>query len=104
MNMMYFPHCFSVYDVDFIKNVIYDFKDEIKESELYRTLEEKKGTYDVIHLRRGDIAMKRYNGAHSMISKKTYVDAVKKFGNDISNCVRVSDDPGNDASRMDRQV
>ena len=42
LNMMYFPHCFSVYDVDFIKNVIYDFKDEIKESELYRTLEEKR--------------------------------------------------------------
>lgn len=93
LNMMYFPHCFSIYDVDFIKNVIYDFRDEIKESELYRKLEEKKGTYDVIHLRRGDIAMKGYKGAHSMISKKSYVDAVKQHGYDISEFVWVSDDP-----------
>ena len=37
--------------------------------------------------------MKGYKGAHSMISKKSYVDAVKKFGYDISNFVWVNDDP-----------
>lgn len=93
LNMMYFPHCFNLYDPKFIKEVVYKFKDEIRESEMYKTLEAKKGTYDVIHLRRGDIAMKGYKGAHSMISKRSYVDAVKKFGYDISDFVWVSDDP-----------
>lgn len=93
LSMMYFPHCFSVYDVNFIKNVVYVFRDEIKQSDMYKSLESRKGTYDVIHLRRGDIAMSTYKGAHSMISKKSYVDALQKYGYDISEFVWVSDDP-----------
>jgi hypothetical protein len=93
LNMMYFPHCFQVMDRDFIKNVLYTFNDTIKQSELYRTLESKKGTYDVIHLRRGDISWPSYKGAHSMISKKSYTLAVQKLGFDISTFIWVSDDP-----------
>jgi len=93
LNCMYFPHCFKLYDTDFIKNVVYKFKDEIRNSELFKALEKRKGTYDVIHLRRGDIASKSYHGAHSMISKKSYVNAVENAGFDISDFVWVSDDP-----------
>lgn len=93
LNMMYFPHCFKLYDSNFIKNELYQFSEEVKASQLYKTLERRKGTYDVIHLRRGDIAMRNYTGAHSMISKESYIKAVKKFGYDPKNFIWVSDDP-----------
>jgi len=92
LNMMYFQHCFDIMEMDYIKREVFKFSDAIKQSELYKTLEKKKGTYDVIHLRRGDIASLSYKGAHSMVSKRSYIKALEKYGYDISKFVWVSDD------------
>ena len=92
LNMMYFPHIFETYDVPFVKE-LYTFSDAVKSSKLYQTLERRKKTYNVVHLRRGDIATKSYKGAHSMISKESYIKAIKKFGYDPDTFIWISDNP-----------
>ena len=52
----------------------------------------KKHTYDVIHLRRGDIATSNFSGAHSCISKHSYLKALADINLDISNIDWISDD------------
>jgi len=70
----------------------FEFSDAVKNSEVYKELETKKGTYDIAHFRRTDISRKHYSGGHSMVSKKSYYDAFKKFGVDKDKVEWVSDE------------
>jgi hypothetical protein len=92
LNCMYFSHCFELFDDDLIKE-IFTFKDEILNSEMYKYFYNKKGTYDVMHIRRGDISHINFNGAHSMISKDSYLRQLQNLKIDSNKIVVVSDDP-----------
>tara|TARA_A100001037_G_scaffold63293_1_gene55373 strand:+ start:75048 stop:77000 length:1953 start_codon:yes stop_codon:yes gene_type:complete len=70
----------------------FEFTDEVKNSDVYRELESRKGTYDIAHFRRTDISRKTYKGGHSMVSKKSYYDAFEKFGVDRRDVEWVSDE------------
>ena len=70
----------------------FDFTDEVKQTDMYRELEDAQGTYEVAHFRRTDIAQKNYVGGHSMVSKKSYNDAFKKYGSNAEDIVWVSDE------------
>jgi len=70
----------------------FEFSDELKETELFKELSSLKGTYDVAHFRRTDIAASDYVGGHCMVSKKSYEDAFIKYGVDGSKIVWVSDE------------
>lgn len=69
------------------------FSDELRQSDVYGELEAAKGTYDVAHLRRTDIAAPGYVGGHSMVSRRSYHAAFKEFGCDPEKVVWVSDEP-----------
>lgn len=74
----------------------YEFKDEIKQLDVYKMLEDKQGTYDIAHLRRDDISSPQYNKnnhqGYSVISKQSYLNAFKKFGFDVNEMEWTTDD------------
>jgi hypothetical protein len=82
-------------DLSYIKH-IFELSDLIKESETYKYWESKAGTYDVAHLRRGDIADINYNlnndQGYSVVSKNSYFSAFEKFGYDKDKIEWISDD------------
>lgn len=71
----------------------FEFSDEVKQTDLYKELEDNQKTYDVAHFRRTDIAQKNYVGGHSMVSRKSYLDAFKKYDQDQSKVIWISDEP-----------
>jgi len=75
---------------------LFEFSDRIKNLPIYKKYEEIKGTYDVAHLRRDDIATPEYNKTnlnfYSVISIKSYKDAFKKFGYDENKIIWITDD------------
>jgi hypothetical protein len=86
----------KIYDgmsLEYIRN-IFELSDIVKQSKSYKYWESKKGTYDVAHLRRGDIADIRYSSEHkySVISKESYYDAFNKFGYDKDKIEWISND------------
>ena len=83
LHSMYFKHNYDLLDDDLIKE-IFSFNDAVLNSEIYKTLSVKKHTYDVIHLRRGDVASTNFSGAHSCISKHSYLKALEAINLDIS--------------------
>ena len=82
-------------DSKFIKS-LFEFSDLVKETDSYKYWESIKGTYDVAHLRRDDIANVEFNLTHiqgySVISKESYFKAFEKFGFDKDKIQWVSDD------------
>ena len=70
----------------------FEFSDEVKQTDLYKELEDNQGTYDIAHFRRTDIANKNYKGGHSMVSRNSYLNAFKKFGYNPEKIVWVSDE------------
>tara|TARA_B100001057_G_scaffold324894_1_gene325091 strand:+ start:3706 stop:5628 length:1923 start_codon:yes stop_codon:yes gene_type:complete len=68
------------------------FTEEVKNTDMYKKLQDAQGTYDVAHFRRTDIARKNYVGGHSMVSKKSYHEAFDKFNVDESKVVWISDE------------
>ncbi|MAG24328.1 hypothetical protein CMI47_02005 [Candidatus Pacearchaeota archaeon] len=73
-----------------------EFSDEVKSLDSYKYWESRKGTYDIAHLRRGDISSVIFNKNniqyYSVISKEAYYNAFEKYGFD-KDCVEwVSDD------------
>jgi hypothetical protein len=78
---------------------VFEFSDEVKECEAYKYWEARKGTYDVAHLRRGDIAVPRPIVAgvnnYSVISMESYYRAFEKFGFDKNAMEWISDDNTN---------
>lgn len=89
LDCMYFKHCFDLLSDDLLKE-IFQFKNDILESDVYKYFINMKETYDVIHLRRGDIANENFTGAHSVISKKSYTDFINKIN--LTNLIWISDD------------
>jgi hypothetical protein len=69
------------------------FSDELLHSKVYREISAKKGTYDVAHFRRTDIAAADYQGGHSMISRSSYAAAFLEFGSNPDAIEWVSDEP-----------
>jgi len=69
------------------------FSDELKQSDMYKELEDNQGTYDVAHFRRTDIANKNYKGGHSMVSKESYLTAFEKYNQDPDKVKWISDEP-----------
>ena len=63
----------------------FEFSDEVKQTDMYKELQDLQGTYDIAHFRRTDIAHKNYKGGHSMVSRQSYLDAFAKFDQDPSN-------------------
>lgn len=90
LHSMYFKHCFDVIDPDFIKE-IYTFNDAVLNSEMYKWFYSNKFKHDVVHLRKGDIADLNYKGAHSMISKDSYIKQLDILGIDKSSVVWLSE-------------
>lgn len=71
----------------------FEFTDEVKQSDMYKELEDLQGTYDAAHFRRTDISRPHYKGGHSMVSKKSYYDAIKKYDTSEEELVWLSDEP-----------
>ena len=86
---------FDKMDLSYIKH-IFELSDTVKESATYKYWESRAGTYDVAHLRRGDIADVQYNlnneQGYSIVSKESYFVAFKKFGYDKNNIEWISND------------
>ena len=90
LDCMYAEHCHKHMSSSFVKN-LFEFNDTVKNSEMYKEIETLKGTYDIVHLRRGDIAMPTYTGAHSMIAKQCYINALEHYGYEEKEVVWISD-------------
>lgn len=75
---------------------IFEFSDEVKNTEAYKYWESKSGTYDIAHLRRDDIANVEYNKVntqgYSVISKSSYVNVILQNGFNLSKIEWTSDD------------
>ena len=89
LHCMYFKHCFELYNKSVI-NEIYTFNNVIINSEMYKWFEANKNTYTVVHLRRGDISCKNFNGHNSMISKESYINQIEKLN--LTKIIWISDD------------
>lgn len=76
---------------------IFEFSDLVKNTDSYKKWESIKGTYDVAHLRRGEISDPEHNRLHpnqnySVISKNSYYKAFNKYNFNSDNILWVSDD------------
>lgn len=91
----YHPSIFSMMSKKHLLEV-FEFSDEVKNTESYKYWESKAGTYDIAHLRRDDIANPEYNKNHvngySVISKTSYINAMFQNGISPSKVEWTSDD------------
>jgi hypothetical protein len=91
----YSESIFEGMDLNYIKH-IFELSDTVKQSDSYKYWESIKGTYDVAHLRRGDIADIQYNlnneQGYSVVSKESYFKAFDKFGYDSDKIEWISND------------
>jgi hypothetical protein len=75
---------------------IFEFSDEVKNTESYKYWESKSGTYDIAHLRRDDITNIEYNNnnvqGYSVISKSSYINAILRNGYSLNDIQWTSDD------------
>ena len=75
---------------------VFEFSDEVKATNAYKFWSSRKGTYDIAHLRRDDIASPEYNKTnaqgYSVISKDSYERAFEKFEINSNDIIWISDD------------
>ena len=75
---------------------VFEFSDEVKETEAYKYWEKKAGTYDIAHLRRDDIASPEFNKVniqgYSVLNKNSYIKAFEQYGFDANAVEWCSDD------------
>jgi|LauGreDrversion4_2_1035121.scaffolds.fasta_scaffold14388_4 hypothetical protein len=75
---------------------LFEFSDEVKETESYKYWKSRSGTYDVAHLRRDDVSDPDFNNKYiqwySTISLDSYTRAFDKFGYDKNAINIISDD------------
>ena len=80
---------------DFLLEV-FEFSDEVKDTESYKYWENRRGTYDIAHLRRGDISNIKLNKkgkqTYSTISKDSYYNTFEKYNFNPESIIWVSDD------------
>jgi len=81
---------------DYLRDDVFVFSDEVRNTSFFKDCSERRGTYDVAHLRRDDIANAAYNRSsvqgYSVLSKDSYVKAFRKYGCDPETVEWVSDD------------
>ena len=79
-----------------LREEVFAFSDEVRNTKFFREYSSRRGTYDVAHLRRDDIAdpsfNKRNEQGYSVLSKESYLRAFQKFGFDAAKIEWVSDD------------
>jgi hypothetical protein len=79
-----------------LKNDVFVFSEAVRATDCYKYYSERRGTYDVAHLRRDDIADPLSNTAreqaYSVLSKESYMKAFRKFDFDPARIDWVSDD------------
>ena len=87
------PFLFKQYNKSFAK-YLFEFSDEVKNSDIYKKAEDKQGAYDVAHLRRDDIMYSNtnHNWNYPVISEKSYYKAFDVFDSDPKKVEWVSDD------------
>lgn len=90
----YHPFIFKRYSKDKMINDYFRFSDDVRNSDLYKRMEDRQGTYHIAHLRRDDIANVRNttNMGYSVISRASYEKAFRKFGYDPESIEWVTDD------------
>jgi hypothetical protein len=75
---------------------IFEFSDEVKETDAYKYWSKRAGTYDIAHLRRDDVSNPDFNKnniqGYSVLSKKSYIDAFKQYGINVDKVEWCSDD------------
>jgi hypothetical protein len=81
---------------NYLRNEVFVFSDEVRNTDFFKRYSSRRGTYDVAHLRRDDIANPSYNKNHvqgySVLSKESYIKAFCKYGFDLEKIEWVSDD------------
>jgi hypothetical protein len=94
----YHPSIFEPMDAKWQVEEVFEFSDEVKNSDVYKRAEDRQGTYDIAHLRRDDVANAEYNksGNHpmgySVLSRESYIKAFVNFGYDPDSIEWTSDD------------
>ena len=86
-------YIFKQYSKKDLKN-LFEFSDEVKESDMYKRAEDLQGTYDVAHLRRDDTVFSeaQHNWNYPVISRDSYEKAFRMFDVDPSKVEWISDD------------
>lgn len=85
LNCMYFSKLYEVMDLRYVQE-IFKWSQLVKDTAMYKTIYNLTKTYDVIHVRRGDIARTTYRGAHSLIDNKCYKTTSQDFCDPIRTC------------------
>jgi len=92
----YHPTIFSHLSRDFLRDEVFVFSDEVRNTEFFKKYSDLRGTYDVAHLRRDDISNPSFNQnniqGYSVLSKDSYLRAFRRFGFDPEKIEWVSDD------------
>ncbi len=88
------PHIFGKYSAERMRETYFRFSEQVRQSDLYRRLEDRQGTYTVAHLRRDDIAdaKNHTNQGYSVLSRASYEKAFRKYGYDPKTIEWVTDD------------
>ena len=86
-------YIFSQYNKKDLKK-LFEFSDEVKQSDVFKRAEDKQGTYDVAHLRRDDIVFSdiSHNWNYPVISRRSYEKAFLMFDFDTRKMEWISDD------------
>jgi hypothetical protein len=91
----YSKNIFEGQSQKFLKKV-FEFNQHVKNLDDYKKFEDIQGTYDVAHLRRDDVSNAEYNRVniqgYSVLSKKSYERAFKRFDVDPAGVQWISDD------------
>jgi len=81
---------------DYLRDEVFLFNDEVRNTSFFKKYSNRQGTYDVAHLRRDDIANSSYNNTcvqgYSVLSKESYFKAFRKYGFEPETIQWVSDD------------
>ena len=85
VNCMYFKHCYDIVTKDTLK-YIFRFNNEVLNSDVYQFFYKKRGNYNAVHLRRGDVATPDFNGSYSVITKKSYMKKIKQLNLKYNMC------------------
>lgn len=92
----YHPTIFEQISRDYLKNEVFVFSDEVRNTDFFKRYSARQGTYDVAHLRRDDIASVSYNKnnvqGYSVLSKESYTKAFRKYGFNPEKIEWISDD------------
>jgi len=73
---------------------LFEFSDEVKESDVYKKAEDRQGTYDVAHLRRDDTVFseENHNWNYPVVSRQSYEKAFRTFDINPDTVEWISDD------------